>query len=88
MKAISTVEARNQFSSLINRVAFGKEQMILTRRGQEVAAMIPLEDLRLFERLLERLEDQVDLEDAREALAEAERDGTLSLAKLKEDLGL
>lgn len=88
MKLISTVEARNQFSSLINRVAFGKEQMVLTRRGQKVAAMIPLEDLRLFERLLERLEDQADLEDAREALAEAEREGTVSLAELKEELGL
>lgn len=88
MKLISTVEARNQFSSLINRVAFGKEHMVLTRRGQKVAAMIPLEDLRLFERLLERLEDQADLEDAREALAEAEREGTVSLAELKEELGL
>lgn len=88
MSAMSTVEARSHFSTLINRVAFGKERMVLTRRGQELAAVIPVEDLRLLERLLERLEDQIDLEDAREALREAERDGTISLAELKSELGL
>ena len=88
MSAISTVEARNHFSTLINRVAFGKERMVLTRRGEELAAVIPVEDLRLFERLLERLEDKIDLEDARAALREAERDGTISLTELKAELGL
>lgn len=53
MTAITTVEARSHFSTLINRVAFGKERMILTRLGEELAAVIPVEDLRLLERLLE-----------------------------------
>jgi prevent-host-death family protein len=84
---ISTVKARNQFSTILNRVAFGKERMVLTRRGKEVVAMIPMEDLRLLECFLERLEDQIDIEDARAALAEAEREGTISLAEMKQELG-
>lgn len=43
--SISTVEARNQFADLINRVAYGKERVILTRRGKALVAMVPLEDL-------------------------------------------
>ncbi len=88
MTAISTVDARNQFSNVINRVAFGKERMVLMRRGEELAAIVPLEDLRLLERLLERLEEQSDVDDARLALAEAEKEGTKSLSDLKEELGL
>ncbi len=88
MANVSTVTARNEFSTLVNRVAFGKERVVLTRRGKELMAMVPLEDLKLLERLLERLEDQADVEDAREALAEAEREGTISLAQIRDELGL
>ncbi|MCP3959480.1 MAG: type II toxin-antitoxin system Phd/YefM family antitoxin [bacterium] len=88
MVNISTVEARNEFSTLVNRVAFGKERVVLTRRGKELLAMIPLEDLKLLERLLKRLEDLEDLEDARLALAEAEHEGTISLGQLKHELNL
>ncbi|MEP0914571.1 type II toxin-antitoxin system Phd/YefM family antitoxin [Leptolyngbya sp. GB1-A1] len=44
--SISTVEARNQFADLINRVAYGKERVILTRRGKALVAVVPLDDLR------------------------------------------
>lgn len=88
MTRISTVRARNELSTLVNRVAFGKERVVLTRRGKELMAMVPLEDLKLLERLLERLEDQADIEDAREALAEAEREGTISLAQIRDELGI
>ncbi len=45
--------------------------MIVRRRGQDVAAIVPLEDLRR----LEELEDRADAEAAREALAEMKRTG-------------
>jgi prevent-host-death family protein len=56
--AISTVKAREQLSTVINRAAFGKERVVLTRRGKEVAAIVPIEDVKL----LEELEDRIDLE--------------------------
>jgi len=52
MAHLSTVEARNQFAELINRVAYGKERVILTRRGRALVAVIPLEDLPTFETVL------------------------------------
>lgn len=84
MGQVNTIDARAQFSEIINRAAFGKERMILTRRGKEIVAVVPIEDVKL----LEALEDKIDLEEARAALAESKKKGTVSWEKIKKDLGL
>jgi prevent-host-death family protein len=84
MKHMTTVDARAQFSDIINRAAFGKERVTLTRRGKEIVAVVPIEDMKL----LEALEDKIDLEEARAALAEANKKGTVSWEKLKAELGI
>lgn len=66
----NTTEAREDFSTLINQVAFGKERVILHRRGKDVAAIVPLEDLRLLERLIEEAEDRLDIDEAKRILAD------------------
>ena len=81
---ISTGKAREQLSTVINRAAFGKERVVLTRRGKEVAAVVPIEDVKL----LEELEDRIDLEEARAALAETKSKGAIPWEKIKADLGL
>lgn len=45
MLKMTTVEARENFSDLINKAAYGNERVILTRRGKALAAVIPLTDL-------------------------------------------
>ena len=65
-KTISTADARKNFADVVNTVAYGKEPIILTRRGQEVAALISIEELQL----LQKIEDHIDIEDARKALEE------------------
>jgi prevent-host-death family protein len=84
MAQVSTAAARKQISEVINRAAFGKERMILTRRGKEVAAVVPIEDVKV----LEALEDRMDLEEARSALAQAKGKRTVPWTKLKKELGL
>jgi len=84
MTKVSTAEARNEFSEILNRASFGKERIVLTRRGKDLAAVVPMEDLEL----LERLEDRIDLEDARAALMEVRESGAVTWEKLKSDLGL
>jgi len=84
MAKMSTVEARDRFSDLVNRAAFGKERVILTRRGRELAAVVPIEDIEL----LRRIEERIDLEEARAALAEVRRKGTVPWSRLKKELGL
>ncbi len=63
---ISTADARKNFADIVNKVAYGKESIVLTRRGQEIAALISIEELEL----LQQIEDYIDIEDARKALQE------------------
>jgi prevent-host-death family protein len=84
MTRLNATEARSEFADILNRVAYGKERIVLHRRGKNVAAMVPFEDLEL----LRKLEDRIDLEDARSALAEVKKKGTIPWKKIKADLGL
>lgn len=77
-------EARESFSTTVNRVAFGRERVVLTRHGRRVAAVVPIEDLEL----LESLEDARDLDDVRAALADPENRGRIEWEQLKTQLNL
>ena len=68
---LSTTVARDSFSEVINRAAYGKERVVLTRRGKPLVAVVPIEDVEL----LERLEDEYDSALVRERLAEWEAAG-------------
>lgn len=57
---ITTVDARKKFANIINRVAFGNESFVLTRRGEAVAALVSVKELKL----LQEFEDQIDIDDA------------------------
>lgn len=81
---LNTVDAKEQFTDLINRVVHSKERVIITRRGQEIAAIIPLEDLIL----LQETQDRYDLREAIEALKEMRNVGTMTLDQLKEEIGV
>ncbi len=60
LNKITTADARKKFSNIINRVAFGNESFVLTRRGEPIAALVSMNELKL----LHELEDQIDIEDA------------------------
>jgi len=77
-------EARGQFATIVNRVAFGGDRVRLTRHGKAVAAVVPIEDLEL----LEELEDEIDIGLARAALAELEHESPIPWEQVKRDLGL
>jgi prevent-host-death family protein len=76
MTTVTTVKAREAFSELVNRSAFGKERIVLTRRGKGVAAIVPLEDLAL----VEAAEDRQDAEEIRRRVKEWERGGRKTVA--------
>ena len=82
--SISTVDAREKFSELINRVSHNKERIVLTRRGKDVAAIVPLEDLLA----LQDSQNKLDLQEAVDALKEARNIGTVPLEILKKEIGL
>ncbi len=83
-KEMSAATAREHFAEVVNRAAYGKERIVLSRRGKAVAAVVPLDDLLL----LEALEERADREAIGEAEAEVARLGTVSWEAVKKDCGL
>lgn len=81
MTRLAASKLRENLADVLNRVAYRGERILLQRRGKDVAALVPKEDLSL----LEALEDSSDLEAARKALEEL---GTIPWEKVKKDLGL
>jgi len=53
-----------------------------------MAAVIPMDDLELLEKVIAKLEDLIDLEEAKAALEEAEEKGTIPWEELKAELSL
>ena len=45
MIKMTTVEARENFAELVNQAAYGKNRVLLTRRGKALAAVISIQDL-------------------------------------------
>ena len=82
LRKISTADARKKLANIVNRVAFGKEAFVLTRRGEALAALVSVEDLRL----LQEMEERMDVDDAWKARSESEE--TVSWKELKKELNL
>ena len=84
MESLNTSNARERLAEVLNRVAYAKDRVRITRHGKAIAAVVPIEDLEL----IERLEDEIDLREAEKALAEAGKKGTIPLEVLRKELGL
>ena len=87
MTRLSVSKALEEFPEVVSRAANGNQRTIVSQRGKDVAAVIPMEDLRLLERLVREEMDRMDLEEARAALKEAEEKGTKPLRELMRELG-
>ncbi|MDR3491344.1 MAG: type II toxin-antitoxin system Phd/YefM family antitoxin [Gammaproteobacteria bacterium] len=81
---MTTIDAKEKFADLITHVSHSKERIALTRRGKEVAAIVPIEDLHF----LETIQDKSDLQAAIASLKEARSNGLITLEQLKEETGV
>ncbi len=82
LNTVSTADARKKLAEIVNKVAYGKEPVVLTRRGEKIAALISMQELEL----LNLIEDHIDIEDARKALEG--QGGNISAEKFWKELGL
>jgi prevent-host-death family protein len=83
MTKIGVSDVREHLSEIVDRTRYTHERVVLTKRGRDVGAIVPMEDLRL----LEMFEDQIDMDLARQALTEA-GDERVSYESLRKKLGL
>ena len=85
MPSVSLTKLRESLPDTIGRVAHGKERLLIKRHNRPVAAVVSMDDVRL----LEMLDDVLDLEAASEALEEIANSGDLkSAAEFRKELGL
>ena len=56
MTIISVSKMKNMLSDVLNRVAYGKERIVVSSHGNPKAAVISIEDLKLLEELEEKRE--------------------------------
>ncbi|MBW4591566.1 MAG: type II toxin-antitoxin system Phd/YefM family antitoxin [Brasilonema angustatum HA4187-MV1] len=73
---VSATEARANFQELINRVEYKGDRIVIERHGKAVVAIVGLEDLKR----LEALEDFIDSEQLRHAVAQ--NDGFVTLESI------
>ena len=86
MTRIAVAEARKDLADILNRVAYGRDRIVLHRRGKNVAALVPIEDLEF----LEKVEDLLDVKAVLEAEVNAEEKGEKPVPweKVRQKLGL
>ena len=81
MAKIAMIDARKDLADVLNRAAYGKERVVLTRRGKDVAAIVPMDDLNI----LEAIEDHMDVTESQKILERVRRgsEQVLSLEEVK-----
>jgi len=84
MSGIQVGIETNDIPDVLDRVMQDKDRAIVTRRGEQVAAVVPLEDLEILEQLDDLLE-RAEIEAARK---EAQEEGTVPWEEIKKELGL
>jgi prevent-host-death family protein len=86
---MSASEARGEFSEMVSRVAYGGERFVIRRRDKELAAVIPMEEYRILERLIEREEDRIDAEEAMKVAGDPGYvEESVLLEQIRKELGL
>jgi prevent-host-death family protein len=46
----SLTEAKSKFSDIINRIIYRREKITITKKGKEVAVILPIAEFRKFEK--------------------------------------
>jgi prevent-host-death family protein len=84
MEKYTAKEARENFSEVISKAAYGSQRVVVTKNGRDSVAIVPIADLEL----LAELERLMDVADAESAINEARVKGTITLKALKKKLGI
>lgn len=64
---------------MLSKTDYGKERFVITKHGRRAAALIPIEEYDLLEKVIDKLEYDLDVRAAKDALAEIESLGGLEV---------
>ncbi len=80
---ITSAEARRNLAKVLDRVAYGRERVVLSRRGRPEAVLVSLEDLLM----LQQMDECVARDAVREAETAAAREDEISWEALEQEVG-
>lgn len=88
METLPLADVKNRLSEVVDRVARQNDRVTITRNGRPAAVLVSPDDLESLEETLTILSNSKELAALRRGLADLEAGRTVSLEKLKADLGL
>ncbi len=88
MKDMPMVEARNELTSLPERLGHPPDTVTVTRRGKPVLAILPWDDYEALVETLEILSDEELLPRLRQGIKELKAGKTIPWETVKRKLGL
>ncbi len=80
METVGIAEVKHSISAIVNRVAFGRERVVLTSRGKPKAALVSIEDLQKL-KMLETTTSPPSRAQRKAALAMAQAVREMTLAR-------
>ena len=84
MLQTSMSEARKNMHEIVNQVCYGGERAIIQNHGKPCVAIISVDDLKV----LEHIENIIDIQEAEKALADADKHGTKNFRNFMKEIGL
>ena len=85
---LSVEELRDRLDEILTRVASGEERAIVSRDGEDVAAVISIEEFWFLERAIAQLEDEMDIAEAERILTETKPEDYIPYEQVRKELGL
>lgn len=88
METLSCRDVKDHMAEILNRVAYNHKRYKIARHQKEMAIIISVEEWEAIEKILQKLEDEEDVHEARLALKEVEKKGSISFEEMKKRVGL
>jgi prevent-host-death family protein len=85
-KTVPVRELRSNLSALLSDVADRRDHVLVTRNGRPAAAIVPIDEYEALEETAEILSDRDAIAAIEAGLAEIERDETVILDELRQEL--
>lgn len=88
METLSCREIKDHMAEVLNRVAYNHKRYKIARHEKEMAVIISIDEWEAIKQILQKLEDEEDMQEALLALKEVEEHGSIPFDEMKKRVGL
>lgn len=88
METLSCREVKDHMAEILNRVAYNHKRYKIARHNKDMAIIISIEEWEAIEKILQKLEDEEDVQQAKLALREVAEQGSIPFDEMKKRIGL